>query len=174
MEKLDRVEIPLNSIHYFDVIRSIFGMPESVFAHSTGHPKYPKLSDTKTTAILIYPNNLRCALSLNHCYQFGPKKQSASVKVEGTEGVVYITLGSMLNYPNFEKDKFEIKTTRNEWKEINLLGNWFPDAFEGTMSNLQRFIYGEDVKLETSVKDAVNTMKLVDALLKSKNNSYKI
>ena len=174
LEKLDRVEIPLNSIHYFDVIRSIFGMPESVFAHSTGHPKYPNLSDTKTTAILIYPNNLRCALSLNHCYQFGPKHQSANVKVEGTKGVALITLGSMLNYPNFEKDKFEIKTSKDDWKEINLSGNWFPDAFEGTMSNLQRFIHGHDVKLETSVEDAVNTMKLVDALLKSKNNSYKI
>ena len=114
------------------------------------------------------------ALSLNHCYQFGPKNQSANVKVEGTEGVVFITLGSMLNYPNFEQDKFEIKTSKDDWKEINLSGNWFPDAFEGTMSNLQRFIHGHDVKLETSVEDAVNTMKLVDALLKSKNNSYKI
>ena len=174
LEKLDRVEIPLNSIHYFDVIRSIFGMPEAVFAHSTGHPKYPKLSDTKTTAVLKYSNNLRCALSLNHCYQFGPKNQSANVKVEGTEGVVFITLGSMLNYPNFEQDKFEIKTLTDDWKEINLIGNWFPDAFEGTMSNLQRFIHGEDEKLETTVEDAVETMRLIEALLKSKDNFYKI
>ena len=68
LEKIDRVEIPYNSIHLFDLIRSIFGMPEGVFAYSNTHPKYPKLSDTKTTAILKYRKDLRCALSLNHCY----------------------------------------------------------------------------------------------------------
>lgn len=174
LEKLDRVEIPLNSIHYFDLIRSIFGMPKEVFAHSTGHPKYPNLSDTKTTAILVYNHYLRCALSLNHTYQYGPKKQSANVKIEGTNGVIFITLGSMLNYPNFEKDIFEIKTKGKDWEEINLVGNWFPDAFKGTMSNLQRFVHKEDSKLETSVEDALETMKLLDALLKSKDNAYKL
>lgn len=174
LEKLDRVEIPLNSIHYFDLIRSIFGMPKGVFAYSTGHPKYPKLKDAKTTAILIYPGNLRCALSLNHCYQFGPTNQSANVKIEGTKGVVFLTLGSMLNYPNYLKDKLEIKTVDNDWEEIPLEGSWMPDAFGGTMSNLQRFISGEDKKLETDVSDTINTMKLVDALIKSQDSFYKI
>ena len=174
LEKLDRVEIPYNSIHYFDLIRSIFGMPEAVFAYSNSHPKYPNLSDSKTTAILKYSQDLRCALSLNHCYQFGEEKQDATVKVEGTEGVVYITLGSMLNYPNFEKDRFEIKTKNSDWEEIKLTGNWFPDAFEGTMSNLQRFIFKEDDILETSVEDTIDTMRLIDALMKSQENFYKI
>ena len=174
LEDLDRVEIPYNSIHYFDLIRSLFGMPEGVFAYSNGHPKYPNLSDSKTTAILKYSHNMRCAFSLNHCFQFGPNKQSANVKIEGTDGAVFITLGSMLNYPNFEKDRFEIKTKKNDWEEVNLVGNWFPDAFEGTMSNLQRFIHGEDANLETSVEDTVNTMRLIDALMKSKDNFYKI
>ncbi len=174
LEELERVEIPYNSIHYFDLIRSIFGMPEGVFAYSNSHPKYPNLSDTKTTALLKYSKNLRCALSLNHCYQFGPQKQNANAKIEGTNGVVLITLGSMLNYPNFEKDKFEIKIAKNEWQEISLKGNWFPDAFEGTMSNLQRFIHKEDKILETSVEDTINTMKLIDALIKSKDNFYKL
>ena len=174
LEKLDRVEIPLNSIHYFDLIRSIFGMPKGVFAYSTGHPKYPKLKDAKTTAILIYPGNLRCALSLNHCYQFGPTNQSANVKIEGTKGVVYLTLGSMLNYPNYLKDKLEMKISENEWEEIPLEGSWMPDAFGGTMSNLQRYISGEDKKLETDVSDTVETMKLVDALLKSQDSFDKI
>ena len=174
LEELDRVEIPLNSIHYFDLIRSIFGMPKGVFAYSTGHPKYPKLKDAKTTAILIYPGNLRCALSLNHCYQFGPDNQSANVKIEGTKGVAFLTLGSMLNYPNYLKDKLEIKINNNEWEEIPLEGSWMPDAFGGTMSNLQRYISGEDKKLETDVNDTVHTMKLVDALLKSQDNFYEV
>jgi len=174
LEKIDRVEIPYNSIHLFDLIRSIFGMPEGVFAYSNTHPKYPKLSDTKTTAILKYRKDLRCALSLNHCYQFGDKNQNANLKVEGTDGVVFITLGSTVNYPNFEKDKFEIKTKDRDWEEVKLGGNWFPEAFEGTMSNLQRYIFKEDSVLETSVEDTIDTMRLIDALMKSQENFFKL
>ena len=174
LEKIDRVEIPYNSIHLFDLIRSLFGMPEGVFAYSNTHPKYPKLSDTKTTAILKYRKDLRCALSLNHCYQFGDKNQNANLKVEGTDGVAFITLGSTVNYPNFEKDKFEIKTKDSDWQEMELGGNWFPEAFEGTMSNLQRYIFKEDKILETSVEDTINTMRLIDALMKSQENFLKV
>ena len=56
---------------------------------------------------------MRCAFSINHCYQFGPEKQSANVKIEGTEGAVCITLGSMLNYPNF--DLQEILKPKRSW-----------------------------------------------------------
>ena len=94
--------------------------------------------------------------------------------MEGDKGAAFIHLGLLLNYPKGEPERVEIITEGLDWIDVPIKGNWFPDAFEGTMSNLQRFIYGEDIKLETSVEDAVNTMKLVDALLKSKNNSYKI
>ena len=113
-------------------------------------------------------------MSLNHCYQFGDKNQNANLKVEGTDGVAFITLGSTLNYPNFEKDKFEIKTKDIDWQEIELGGNWFPEAFVGTMSNLQRYIFKDDDILETSVEDTIDTMRLIDALMKSQNNFLKI
>ena len=67
-----------------------------------------------------------------------------------------------------------IKTKNSDWEEIELTGNWFPDAFEGTMSNLQRFIFKEDDILETSVEDTIDTMRLIDALMKSQENFYKI
>ena len=88
--------------------------------------------------------------------------------------MVFITLGSTVNYPNFEKDKFEIKTKDRDWEEIKLGGNWFPEAFEGTMSNLQRFIFKEDTVLETSVEDTIDTMRLIDALMKSQENFFKL
>ena len=66
------------------------------------------------------------------------------------------------------------EASKADWQEVKLEGNWFPDAFEGTMSNLQRYIHKEDQVLETSVEDTVNTMKLIDSLMKSKDNFYKI
>ena len=48
-----------------------------------------------------------------------------------------------------------------------LRGTWFPDAFIGTMSNLQRFATGEDERLVTSVADAWASMALVEACFRS-------
>ena len=56
-------------------------------------------------------------------------------------------------YPNAE----------SEWEKIDFEGGWFPDAFIGTMSNLQRFASGEDKILYTSVEDAFHTMSLVES-----------
>jgi hypothetical protein len=53
--------------------------------------------------------------------------------------------------------------SQKEWVEIPLIGRWFPDAFIGTMSNLQRFVAGEDAALVSPVTDALQTMKLVEA-----------
>ena len=44
-------------------------------------------------------------------------------------------------------------------------GNWFPDAFIGTMSNLQRYVFGEDKVLLHSVESALGTMAIVEACM---------
>ena len=48
---------------------------------------------------------------------------------------------------------------------------WFPDAFIGVMSNLQRFAASEDFILETSVESAWRTMALVEACYRSSSIS---
>jgi len=49
------------------------------------------------------------------------------------------------------------------WTAVPLRGSWFTAAFEGPMSNLQRFVSGEDRVLVSSVDDAIRTMALVEA-----------
>jgi hypothetical protein len=61
----------------------------------------------------------------------------------------------------------EYITHGGEWAEVALDGRWFPDAFIGTMSNLQRFVSGEDKQLLTNIHDAIKTMALVEALYES-------
>ena len=48
-----------------------------------------------------------------------------------------------------------------------LRGSWFTEAFEGPMSNLQRFVAGEDAALVSPVEDAIKTMALIDACYQS-------
>ena len=64
-------------------------------------------------------------------------------------------------------DGLEFTDEDGEWVNVPLKGQWFPDAFIGTMSNLQRYASGEDKILPTGFEDAYKTMCLVEALYRS-------
>jgi predicted dehydrogenase len=72
-----------------------------------------------------------------------------------------------LNYPDGEPEELWLAPKGGPWEQIPLTGSWFPDAFIGTMSNLQRFAAGEDEVLHSSVEDAWRTMALVEACYRS-------
>lgn len=162
-----RVEMLIVSIHYFDWIRSILGEPQGVFARSIGHPRFPEFATTRTSAILDYGEQTRCCLSLNNTWNFGPQRQRAEIRLEGVYGAAVIEIGSLLNYPAGAPDSLHYVTTGQEWRSVPLVGNWFPDAFSGTMSNLQRFADGEDACLSAKAEDALKTMALIEALYES-------
>lgn len=168
MQSLRRMEIALHSIHYLDFIRSVLGEPRTVYARTVKHPDAPKLASSRTSAILDYGDDVRCSLSVNHHHMHGAKHQTSSMRVEGTRGAAVVTMGVNLDYPKGRPDALEIAIDRSDgWESVALVGNWFPDAFLGTMSNLQRFAAGEDERLLTSVEDAWHTMALVEALYDS-------
>ena len=161
LEGLPRVEILLHSIHYFDYIRSILGTPNTIKAKTMGHPN-EKTSNTRTSAILEYNNQIRCNLSINHNHSFGRKFQACEFRLCGTKGAAYVHLGVNLNYPQGEPDILEINTGEG-WINIPLKGSWFIESFGNRMAQLQRFISNEEDSLISSVKDAWSTMALVEA-----------
>ncbi|HLV83060.1 MAG TPA: Gfo/Idh/MocA family oxidoreductase [Devosia sp.] len=161
-----RVEIAVHSIHYLDLIRAFLGNPTGVHARTMGHPS-TDLAQTRTTALLDFAAGVRTTLSINHHHDFGRRFQDASFRFEGTEGAAMVKLGLLLNYPQGEPDELWIARKGEDWQQIALTGGWFPHAFIGTMSNLQRFAAGEDPTLLTSVEDAWHTMALVEAAFQS-------
>ena len=170
LETLDNVEVPLHSIHYLDWIRSVLGNPKSVHCKSIKHPGVPKLADARSSFILEYDRDIRCCLSINHTHDtdiHGMKHSHAYARVEGLKGAAYIKLGLLLNYPEGEPEEIEISTDGVSWTKVNNVGTWFPDAFIGTMSSLQRFASGEDSELLHSVDNAYETMAVVYACLES-------
>ena len=68
-----------------------------------------------------------------------------------------------LDYPAGPPDTMEIADGRRRGSAVPLRGSWFTEAFEGPMSNLQRFVAGEDATLVGPVDDAIKTMALVEA-----------
>ena len=167
LKKLDRVEIQVHSVHYLDWIRSILGQPKGVYARTVRHPSFPELKSTRTSAILDYGDSIRCCLSLNHTYAFGPDHEAASVSVQGTKGAALVTLGLLLNYPTGKAESVQIATGDRGWTDVPIEGRWFPDGFVGRMANLQRFVAGEDATLVSDVDDACKTMAVVEACYES-------
>lgn len=167
LESLDRVEIAVHSIHYFDFVRSILGNPKGVHAKTVSHPR-SKVAQSRTAAILDYGEDVRCCLSINHDHFFGRKFQACEFRICGTEGAAYVKLGVNLDYPQGEPDELWIYASgTNEWTQVELLGSWFPEAFVGRMANLQRYANGEDTYLISSVDDAWRTMALVESAFTS-------
>lgn len=166
LKGMQRVEISVHSIHYLDTIRALLGNPIGVHARTIGHPS-TDLAQTRTTAMLDFAADQRVTLSINHNHDFGRKFQDASFRFEGTDGAAMVKLGVLLNYPKGEPDELWLTRRGEDWTQVPLPGGWFPHAFIGTMSNLQRFAAGEDKVLLTSVEDAWHTMALAEAAFES-------
>ena len=72
-----------------------------------------------------------------------------------------------LAYPHGEPDALWLQSGRGPGADVPLRGNWFIEAFEGPMSNLQRHVSGEDAALVSPLDDALRTMALVEACYRS-------
>ena len=164
LEKEERVEIQVHTVHYLDLIRSFVGDPKGVYARTMQHPDFPQLASTKSGIILDYGDFLRVNLSINHTFPFKGPQEDAIIQFQGTNGAAFTRLGLLLNYPEGRPGHLECCRERaGAWETVPLKGSWFPDAFIGTMSNLQRVAAGEDETLISPVQDALRTMAVVEA-----------
>jgi predicted dehydrogenase len=166
LEHAQRLEVNYHSIHYLDAIRWIAGEPSAVYCRGVRHPATPHLRDTRSSIILDYGDHLRCSLVMNHTHRPGPRHRASQMMVEGLKGAARLTWGVNLDYPAGPDDTMEL-ADKGEWRTVPLRGSWFTEAFEGPMSNLQRFIAGEDAMLVGSVDDAIKTMAVVEACYES-------
>jgi predicted dehydrogenase len=171
LESVPFAEIIYHSIHYIDLMRSFLGDPKGVYAKSVKHPKASRIDGTSSDYAMEYGDFVRSVITTNHHHEYGPRHQESYVKWEGSQGCIFGLMGVMLNYPKGVPDQLEYCLLRDgkepEWVSVPLPGNWFPHAFIGTMSSLQRYVEGSSASMETSVDDAYRTMSLVDAACRS-------
>jgi len=162
MRGVPRLEVLYHSIHYIDTIRLLAGEPRGAYCRAVGHPALPDFTDPRSSIILDYGDRIRCSLALNHTHVFGEKHRTSILKIEGTAGAALLTMGVNLDYPHGLPDALEVARD-GRWSPVPLRGSWFTEAFEGPMSNLQRFVSGEDAALVSPVDDAIKTMAVVEA-----------
>lgn len=164
---IPRMEMLYHSIHYMDLLNYFLGMPQSVYAKTTQHPKQMQLASTRSVILFDYDRPVRAFINTNHGHEFGPKHQDSFIKWEGTTGAIKATLGLNINFPTGVADTFEYVLpedgTPPEWRSEKLAGSWYPDAFIGSMADLLCFAEGSSTRHITSVDEAYKTMQLVEA-----------
>jgi predicted dehydrogenase len=174
LEALPRMEIPLHSIHYLDLIRSFLGDPRGVWARTSKHPNTPRLASSRSQIILDYGEMTRAGVTTNHDHRYGLRHQESYVKWEGTRGAIKTRLGLLMDYPKGVPDEFEYCTleegTEPQWRTLPVGGTWFPHAFIGTMSTLMNYLEGSLAEMPTRVEDAYRTMELVEACYRSSDS----
>ncbi len=165
---LPRMEIVYHSVHYVDLFRSFLGDPRSVYARTYAHPALPELASVSSSMILDYPDPVRATITTNHMHRFGPQHQESYLKWEGTCGAIKARVGLLMNYPQGVGDTFEYcrldeQGQPGDWISESLPGSWFPEAFIGSMAQVQRHQEGSLAEMPTDVADVIHTMEVVEA-----------
>jgi predicted dehydrogenase len=165
---LPRMEILYHSVHYVDLIRSFLGEPAGVQALTLPHPNAPRLASTSTAMLLKYESGVRATITTNHNHNFGPRHQESYLKWEGTRGAIWARVGLLMDYPRGVGDVFEYCQLNadgqpGEWISQKLEGSWFPEAFVGSMAQVQRHKEGSLARMHTDVSDVIHTMETVEA-----------
>lgn len=165
-----RLEILYHSIHYLDLIRSWLGNPVGVYAKTVRNPQCRELAATKSSIILDYGEWKRVFVVTNHGHNFSSETHRSFVQWEGTGGAIRMDMGVNLDYPTGVPDTlaYAIRDgSERQWKSLPVSGNWFPDAFVGSMGVLQAYVEGSVADLPIGFESAYETMALVEAAYRS-------
>lgn len=169
---LPRMEMVYHSVHYVDLVRSFLGDPRGVHARTVSHPLHPHLASVSSAILMDYPDPLRATITTNHLHRFGAKHQESYLKWEGTRGAIKARVGLLMNYPHGAGDEFEYCLLDDEgnpgpWTAVALEGSWFPEAFIGSMAQVQCHKEGSISRMVTDVEDVIRTMACVEAAYES-------
>ncbi len=164
---LERLEIMLHSIHYHDLIRWFLGEPKTVFCVAgRTNGQYPK-GETRTISTYKYEGGVSALVHANHVNRGGDNY--AEYRIDGDRGSIRGSLGLLYDYPTGRVDTLEVNSQvlpTDGWLPYPVTTRWFPDAFIGTMGSVLSAI-ATGSALRSSLRDNVNTLKLVHALYRS-------
>lgn len=159
------IDVLYTSIHFLDAMRHLFGDPARIYATGARPADGSCAGETRTIEVLEYESTLRAYIHDEHHNIGGKEDWYGFYRVEGTEGIVKGSLGSLFGFPTGVPDRIEVMT-HDRWHTPTLEGGWFPDAFLGPMASLMASLQTGDPPL-TSGEDNLRTLQLVFAAYKS-------
>ena len=160
---VEGLDLMFHSIHYFDSMRSLFGLPERVWTSGSGYPGQAPVGETRTITVFEYSDTFRAMVSVNH--NNWTEEQFATLRIDGTEGYAAGTFGLLYDYPHGRPDTLSYSSRRidpNKTIDHRFEERWIPDSFIGPMGELMAAIE-EDRLPETNGRDNLKTLQMVHA-----------
>ncbi|MBL7256233.1 Gfo/Idh/MocA family protein [Paractinoplanes lichenicola] len=157
-----RLDLMYHSIHYFDTVRALLGDPSSVYCVGGRRPGQAVAGETRTLTTLAYDDGRRALVKVNHENHTGD--QSATFRIDGSEGSIRGTIGLLYDYPHGRPDTVEVNSKRlptDGWLPYPVTTRWIPDAFAGPMRALMFEIAGRG-PAPTTAADGLRTLQLVE------------
>lgn len=159
----DQYDLSYHSIHYFDAIRYMIGTPKYVYSSLSKYPGDTVRPETRSIVVFEYEDEKRALISTNH--RNWSDDTYATLRIEGTDGIIKGTIGLLYNYPHGRPDTLEYCSRKyypNQWFTHIIEDLWIPDAFIGTMGELQRSVEEDDTPLNSG-RDNLETLQIVNA-----------
>jgi predicted dehydrogenase len=156
------------SVHHIDAFRYLFGEPEAIFVSARKDPRTRFAhEDGICLYIMEYEDGFR-ATAWDDIWT-GPRTPHDDLnpfirwRVEGTEGIAGGTIG-WPTYPNHTPSTMTFTCTRepNVWVTPRWSEVWFPDAFQGPMTEVMTAIC-TGIEPPTNGVDNLKTMAIVEA-----------
>ncbi|TQS40795.1 Gfo/Idh/MocA family protein [Cryptosporangium phraense] len=166
LAELENLEIWYHSIHYLDSVRALLGNPNRAYAIGSRTPGQKVVGETRTATTLSFPGGEHAILHVNHENRTGDAR--AEYRIDGSEGSIKGTIGLLYDYPHGRPDTLRVNSEKHTdgWLDYPVTRRWIPDAFAGPMGSLLRAI-ATDTEPETSGRDNLGTLALVEALYRS-------
>ena len=160
---VEGLDLMFHSIHYFDSMRSLFGLPERVWSSGSGYPGQAPVGETRTITVFEYSDTFRAMVSVNH--NNWTEEQFATLRIDGTEGYAAGTFGLLYDYPHGRPDTLSYSSRKidpNKTIDHRFEERWIPDSFIGPMGELMAAIE-QDRLPETNGRDNLETLQMVHA-----------
>ncbi len=160
---VEGLDLMFHSIHYFDSMRSLFGLPERVWTSGSGYPGQAPVGETRTITVFEYSDTFRAMVSVNH--NNWTEEQFATLRIDGTEGYAAGTFGLLYDYPHGRPDTLSYSSRKidpNKTIDHRFEERWIPDSFIGPMGDLMAAIE-QDRLPETNGRDNLETLQMVHA-----------
>jgi predicted dehydrogenase len=163
------IDVLYTSIHFLDALRHLFGDPARIYVSGARPADGSCAGETRTIEVLEYPTTLRAYVHDEHHNIGGRDDWYGFYRVEGTEGIVKGSLGSLFGLPTGLPDRISYtsrKLREHAWITPTLEGGWFPEAFLGPMASLMESLQTGNPPV-TSGEDNLRTLQLVFAAYRS-------
>jgi len=168
-----RLIVLLNTIHFLDTSRFLFGEPCTAVASIRQRDQHLDVAgETGLNAVVTFPGGAE-VLIVDQRNAYGD--HLAFFRAGGSNGALRGRFGLWTNYPTGADDEIEYASVGapDGWKPVRTEGRWIPDAFVGPISELVAAIHGGP-EPSTSGHDHLRTLALVEAIYTSAASGRKV